>query len=875
MNISYKFIPQGQSYEQENKDEIVLDVGGCNDGLQFDHHFPNGPKDCTAKLVFDNKGRLKELKDKLEKGSIKNVKIIVHDDPDFDCSCAAWLVKNYFNDKVVCPEGETWMVQYASLVDSGILKINREHFLVPATAMYAFDELAQKEINQKKISADKKNNWILGRAFYLLNWCAENLSGISIDNYKKIDDKSIFELMVKAHKFNMEYELLKDDREKYETEILDKNICKIITDFKVFNPEKTPKGVNALIYYQQPKSSLTKYWARSDGYIFTLIPQPCDGQWDNAIWKPPRFSGKPNRVIMSVPRDSEYNLQTLAIQLERAECEYERRILGEAAELKRTRTVFRNGYENEKWVTNNDPWYDGSSKNYTIVDSPYSLSLLPLNKIIDVAKSFTENDVTNVQIKILYPVILKAADKYKDDPWKRFFFENNSNQKDKSITKELFYDNGNTEIAYLFKSNIWEPLYNNGNTENIYMFDYAKKLLNLNGRMGEETRTETSWYQKHKSSINITEKFNYAKKLFNLDGGTSEEIKTGASWYQNQSKFIINITENNGIKEYSVINSNDLKPKSPFYPISNSEMVCFSSDIAFLILSVDIPNIPLSSDIPSILKGISSNYENDLQEFFDIKQLNINDPFYLIFVGFNRKKFINIDIGYDVFSTCSFLDETVPLTDGSDEKTLMENMLLRVNAGTVFGFSRNCSVVASISTQKPKEPQFITAYKARLNGQWIYEWILAMHQHWKMVGMKTRLGTSDISKRGNLSKLRSELVEFTANACFTQVTADPFGAELYNRWKKLLTLEDLNKEVSTQIISLEENSRSAFQSKVTFITFLLFPLTTILSILNFLRLSLGVNLISAPLGGKVLSLIAIFGASGLLSKLLLNYASKR
>jgi len=812
MNINYKFIKQGQSYKiPENKNEVVLDVGGVNQGLIFDHHFPNGPKDCASKLVFNNSNRLNGLKE-----NIKEVTIVIHNDPDFDCSCAAWLVKNYLND--IVPEGAKWVIQYASLVDSGKLKINNEYFLVPSTAIYAFYELAQKKIENNEINADDKNKWILDRAFDLLDWCAENLSGIEINDYKNIDDKSIFDLMTEAHIFNMEFELLKNDWATYENELLDKNICESIKDFKLYNQEKSIEGVKALIFYRQPKSSLTKYWARNDSYIFTLIPLTCDGQWDNAIWKPSGFSGKPNRVILSVPPDSNYNLQTLAIQLERAECEYEGMILGDAAELKRTRTVVRNGYENERWVTNNDPWYDGSSFNYTIVDAPSSLSFLPTEKIIAVAKSFTEMDVTNVQIKIIYPIILEADKKFRDDSWKCFLNANNCSHKDKSNTWIPI-----TELSYL-----------KGNPVNIYLFDYAKKLLNL-------------------------------------EGVTNGATKTGTSWYLNDKKFSIKITENKGIKEYIVVDSNDMEPNTSSYEISNSKMVCFPSKIAFLILSVNIQGINISSDIPGILKGISCNFENDLKAFFDIKQLNIKDPVYLVFAEFNREKFINIGIGHDVFAICSFLDETVPLTDGSNEKTLMENMLLRVNAGTVFGFSRNCSVLASMSSQKSNESQFTIAYRDSLNGQWLYEWILAMHQHWKMVIMKTRLGTSDIYKRGNLSKLRYELVEFTANACFTQVTGDPIGAELYNRWKRLLTLDDLNKEVSTQIESLDENSRSAFQSTFTFISLIFLPLSIILSIQSVFQL----NLSDTGIWGKILNLVAVFGISGLLSMLLLLYTSKK
>ncbi len=813
VNITYKFIPQGQSYRiPENKSEVVLDVGGLNQGLSFDHHFPNSPNNCTSKMIFNESNRLNELKE-----DNRDVTIVTHNDPDFGCSCSVWLVKNYLINNTF-PEGAEWAVQYASLVDSGKLKINNEYLLTPSTAIYAFYGLAEKKIKDNEIKVDDKNKWILDRALDLLSWCAKNLSRIDIDDYENIDDKSIFDLMIGAHKFDIEYELLKEDRPIYESELLNKSFCQSIEDFKLFNHEKSIERVKALIYYWPPESSLTKYWARNDGYIFTLIPQICNGQWDNAIWKPTGFSVKPNRVIMSVPPDSNYNLQALAIQLERAECEFERRILGDVTELKRTRTIVRNGYQNETWVTNNDPWYDGSSWNYTIVDAPSSLSFLPTEKIISIARSFTEKDITNVQIKIIYPVILEADKIFEYDSWKCFFDENNTSQTDKGIT--------------------WHPVeemsYDNGDPEKLYLFDYAKKLLNL-------------------------------------DGVTNGEKKIGASWYETDNKFIVNITENKGIKEYVIINSNEVELKSLSYEISDSKIVCFPSEIAFLILAVNIPGINISSDIPSILKGISCNFEKDLQAFFDTKRLSLKDPAYLIFTEFNREKFINIDIGHDVFAMCSFLDETIPLTDGSNEKTLMENMLLRVNAGTIFGFSRNCTVLATMSTQKSNEPQFIKAYIDNLNGQWLYEWILAMHQHWKMVGMKTRLGTSDIYKRDNLSKLRSELVEFTANACFAQVTGEPIGAELYNRWKQLLTLDDLNKEVSAQIMSLDENSRLAFQSKVTVITFLFFPLTAILSTIDVFHL----NPIDASLSGKILSLTTVFGVSGLLSMLLLLSISMR
>jgi hypothetical protein len=592
--------------------------------------------------------------------------------------------------------------------------------------------------------------------------------------------------MSKSPQFNSEYNLLKNDRIIYEKELANKNICEIISNFKLFNQEKSIEEVKALLYNQPSESSLIKYWARDNGFIFTLIPQVCDGLWDNVVWKPVGFSGKPNRVIISVPPDSNFNLKTLAIHLERVECEYERRILGDSAELKRTRTVVRNGYENEKWVTNNDPWYDGSSANHTIVDSPSSLSFLSTKLIKTVAENLTEKDVTNVQIKIIYPIIRKK-DKINTRSFLNCFPSNNIN-------------------IYDYTKNQWilttETICNNDKSKNVTgcLFDYTKEILNLD----EEVKSK----------------------------------KIGAVWYRNTNKFHLQVTKNEHTKDFSVIISDDVKLNSNSYEVTDAKIISFPSKIDFLILSVDIPGISLSSDIPEILRGISFNFEKDLKIFLNTEYLICKEPSYFIFAEYNRNKFTNIDTGYDAFAICSFMNDTIPMTDGSNEKNFMENMLLRVNASTVFGISRNCSVLVTMSTQKSTESLFIKAYKESLNGQWLYELILAMHQHWKMVSMKTMLGTSHIDKRGNLSKLRSELVEFTANACFTQVTSDPIGAELYNRWKKILTLNDLNNEVSTQIESLDENSRSVFERTVTYISFIFFPLFVILNIIDVFHLSI-------------------------------------
>lgn len=783
-NITYKFIPRGESYASgDKKSEVVLDVGGQNEGLFFDHHFPDGPSYCAALLVFNNKDRLKELLNH------QNVTIVIHREPDFDCTCAAWLVANYLWNKGNFPVGSEWVAQYAMIVDSGKLYIKKEFFFVPASVLYAFYRSAEK--NKDLDTPEKRDCWILERAFEMLDWCAKNLAtGISVEH----DDKKIFNFMKGAGVFEPEYQLLKEDRLNYDNDLADKRTTTKIDQFQLYNQETgCVEGVKALVYHQCAQSSLTKYWARNDGFIVTLIPLTCDDLWQDAIWKPDGFLVKPNRVIISIPPELPYTLKQLAIQLERAECEVERQLLGDKAELKRTRTVIRRGYEDEKWVTNSDPWYDGSSHNYTIVESPSSQSLLSNERIILVALNHTQCDVTSARITVICPLSLKTNNEGLNIRWESVL-------------------NGITcsKTHWIpLKSEFGENL--NRNDVTGYLFDSVKKFLNLDNT---EYR-ETTWYANNVDTVHLV------------------RVKEADA---NDARYIFPQLEKS---------TNIQSPSNSFH---NIRLVTFSSKIGFLILSVDIQKI-MSHDIQKILSGINDRHPDFISLLsLSCNQIECKEPVFMVFAEFNGDKINNIDIGQDVFSICSFLDQSIPSTDGSSERARMEQMLLRIKAGTVFGFSRNCTVFGSITRpvlphtaaenldlnkQEMRKSRFIEAYYRRFNEPWLYEWIVALHQHWVMIDMKTRLGSVNINERHSLSSLQSKFVEFTADACFTEVTSDPIGAELYNKWKELLSFDDLNQEVYLQIDALNKRVTSSIQSILAIITFVFFPFSLLISTLAF------------------------------------------
>jgi hypothetical protein len=774
LNIAYKFIPRGKSYvSTENKNEVVLDVGGLNENLVFDHHFPGGSTDCAAKLVFKQyKERLRNLKDRLDSlkdNKVPNVTIVIHKEPDFDCLCAAWLVAYYlkFDPFEEFPKGFEWVVNYAALVDSGKLRITNEFFLVPATVIYAFYETVKKET--KLTTDDARYRWILDRAFKLMDWCANNLAHLSIED----SDEEIVRLMCEEREFASECEVLRFDVPKYAVEIVDPNVCMKIDQFSVFNKyTNSVAAVPALIYYEPSKSALVKYWARADGYILTLIPQACDAVWSNVEWKPVGFSEKPNRVIISVPPETPYTLQPLAKELERAECELERKLLGDNnAELKRTRTVVRNGYEEENWVINNDPWYDGSSHGYTIVDSPSSASLLTTKRMIEIAMNHTKKDVTQAKINIILPI---KVDLNKDG--KKYLHENKN--KEKRI--EIFTGESTANKWKLNKEDPTEDLKDN------YLFDSVKNSLDA------------------------------------YDLVDADDVK-----YIQENVLKLKKKDN-----YKVHLSDKIEKIRMLLPKCNIKS---TSHISFLILSINFGRL-MSREISETIDLLNNNH-GDISKFLKEEYIKpkygeivFKEPVYSVFAEFNGDKMKNLDVGQDVFNACSFLDKTRALTDGRIERTRMEKILHRVNAGIVFGLSRNCFMLASV--QGIEKSSFLDEYERKFDEQWLKEWIVILHQHFFMYNVKTQLGSDHVHKGDPLSKLRSELVNFTANFCFAQVTNDPTGADLYDRWKKLLTIDEINKEVSSQVQALNDNVSSSLRDTLTALSLIFFPTSLILSIVS-------------------------------------------
>ena len=760
--IDYKFIPQGKSYEPTDR-EVVLDVGGLNEGLIFDHHFVGAKEEkCASLLVFEDYGnRLNALNSK------KSVTIVIHEDPDFDCSCAAWLVKNYL-EKGEFPAGAEWVVNYAGAADSGNLSVEQSHYLVPISAMYSLSELVDQ--NREK---EDKNKCIVKKACELMDWCAENLADIEEINQESSKFK-IFDKMIESLLFEEENELLKNDLELFNKELKDATFVSKTKYMRLFRKVTWEKeDVPALIYLKPPQSVLTKHWARNEGYIATIIPITCDNRWNSAKWKTSEFLAEPNRVKISVPPEALYNLKPVAQQLERAECEIENVLLGSKANLKRRQTTKRRTYENERWVTNNDPWYDGVSHNYTIVDSPGSYSLLSIDEIISIALNNTEPDIFRLRINIIYPLHLKVNE--------------NSTSTDQSFNWEDILNNTNSENP--LKAKVWES-FSKDNRFKDYFFTYVNNFL-------------------------------YAK---NKEGETDK-------WFERKNDQNAQIC--------------DLPRNNIDFKVNDSQVVCFDAELGFAVLSLDFWNI-MSNDVSDILTNLRCKCKNIFSEYVtNSEMLEHYEPVYMTLIIFNGFKDESFNIETETFGACSFRDTTLSLMSDSSSKNWKRKMLLKINAGNIFCFSRDCMTFASTCLKKENKQEnsqlkpncstfstFLDDYWKKFNEPWINEWIMILYQYYGIILMKERMGQISMTDKSEIELLKSKFVKFKANSFFVQVTSDPTGAEIYNRLKELFALKSIYSEMDSQIVALSDDINSYITNLLTMVSFFVLPMTLSISILQ-------------------------------------------
>ena len=383
------------------KKTIMLDVGGKLEPGFLDHHHAVGSVkigalefNSTTSIAARMESYYIHIAEKIDARDDGTRYIVTHENPDFDSISAAYIVSRRLETGTL-PENAAVLAAYADLVDSGKKKINAQDPVRLFSLFYAFEITAMEAMETARPEANEHFfNKILQRGFASISLILNRFLLLSEEEKKVGLDHPV---LFKGKEFEKERAIIADDFAIYSQEKADPCQCKMI---KLRLPYKPGYGegtdlVDGLIWMHPPKCRLHKYWARSDktspdgnGYPFTIIPLV------------ENLATGLSRTVLSVDPDSPYTLGFLGRELEYFETETEEMTPGLKAGEKRSRNSRR---FNEEWCHNDDPWFDGRSFGYTIVDSPRTLSLMSINKVIEIALRYFEPKIKAATIDNIIP----------------------------------------------------------------------------------------------------------------------------------------------------------------------------------------------------------------------------------------------------------------------------------------------------------------------------------------------------------------------------------------------------------------------------------------------------------------------------------------
>lgn len=373
---SFRFERQGYCVESDVPENVVyIDVGNRLSPGVIDHHHMVSMISEEAQLSSS------VLIVRCRHFIPKDLRVIVtHEYPDMDSWLAVYLAI-YFHQNNSLPKRYEFLTSFANAYDNG--KLN--YSLSGSNEVIGLINMLQ----YMTISDDDLHFAILCRGLKLVELLFESINKVpDLSDDETISWEQIDLTEIKRY-FSNEFNALKTDYDVYKSELENSDIIEVKKVNVLNQVTGEIEAVNGMIWNNVPACRLHKHWARCemsyDGEIVaTFIPMNCDLSDIGGV--------SPTRVIISVDPNSPYSLAGLAEQLDAIECRKEKFLFSEKLELVRANSGKPVRFI-EGWCNSDDPWYDGRSHNYTIVDTPRRGSILSQNEIESAFLRYLDNKI--------------------------------------------------------------------------------------------------------------------------------------------------------------------------------------------------------------------------------------------------------------------------------------------------------------------------------------------------------------------------------------------------------------------------------------------------------------------------------------------------
>jgi len=377
MKFEYVFDNKGVSITKDRVEEghVWLDIGNTLEPGVIDHH-SSDKYSCTVEALVNNLNLTHHLKNK------ERITFHTHKYPDIDALFSIYLVQ-YYLDNGRLPGNIEAILNYASSIDKGHIRLADGRI-----TLYTVICLLSENYN---------NPDYLAQCFNVINNAvrrSENDTGFSFM------DSDVSGLLpgfddIKQKIIN-DYKIYKSERDN-------RDICDIEDIFLPMSHSTAVSNapVRALMWKKKPACIFNRIWARDEKFVLTVVPV-ADKEF--------LLNGKSvpcADTVISIPPGAPYSLRPLARLLEQCEQDRENSVLGDNSGRKRDHSRPRgkiedgNRFYESPWDTTSDPWYFTSD--HTLVQSPYSGSLLTTDEIIHVVKTFGQCLVKGYKANIIVP----------------------------------------------------------------------------------------------------------------------------------------------------------------------------------------------------------------------------------------------------------------------------------------------------------------------------------------------------------------------------------------------------------------------------------------------------------------------------------------
>lgn len=380
--IKYGFVKMGVSAEPE-RGKVYLDVGNALGPGILDHH-QMGKESCSAVLALTHRHFFMDwVRD------CDEIEVVMHADPDLDCIASLYILDAILNHRPIEEKHLQILADYALNVDMGRIQAfdaaKKPGLYVLLSARM---HLTMVQAAEQGWAFDRTQTEMVKGGLEIVDYFVQAIQAFNLASLDEVD------ITDEEGVYTEERAFLKSDYEKYVTDLNDYGIVSFLHVPIPVKNLNTANKVNVLVY-RDPSACLFKLWARNDtvhsqdGLGFPVL---------FVIWRNNRDGAA--RYVISTEPTSPYCLRFLGDVLNVHE-KRRRKVLNAAQSGEA-----RPGYDLP------DPWYDGRSHQFTIVDTPRGGTILEEDEILAIFSNFLlENcyfsaNVQDHRLLVTLPVFL-------------------------------------------------------------------------------------------------------------------------------------------------------------------------------------------------------------------------------------------------------------------------------------------------------------------------------------------------------------------------------------------------------------------------------------------------------------------------------------